>query len=181
MYRSLTVIHITLGGRVDMDPAQDPLGRSHRGWWPGMTDEDCYRSNRGRWVLGERADHERYALLSARSGGRKLVRLAIEIAAPPVDTGGGRRALRGLVLQAGHPVFDQYVGQDAPVAGQRNPVAYFESPLDQIGTCACGCGEPVSLSRDFLPGHDQRAIHERIAKVGGVRQFLDWFDKAWAS
>jgi hypothetical protein len=173
------MIHITLGSRVDMDPAEDPLGRSHRGWWPGMSDADCYQSNRGRWVLGERADHERYALFSARDGGRKLVRLAVEITAPPEDTGPGRRALRGKILRAGHPVFDQYVEQEAPVMGPRNPVTYFESPLDGHGSCACGCGELVPLQRDFLPGHDQRAIHERIARVGGVREFLDWFDTAW--
>ncbi|MGY3567928.1 hypothetical protein [Sinomonas sp. RB5] len=40
--------------------------------------------------------------------------------------------------------------------------------------CRCGCGQPSS--RDFLPGHDQRAIHERIKKVGTVSDFLDWFD-----
>ena len=29
----------------------------------------------------------------------------------------------------------------------------------------------------FLPGHDQRAIHERIAKISFVADFLDWFDE----
>lgn len=99
-----------------------------------------------------------------RDGGRKLVQLAVEITAPPEDTGDGRRALRGKILRADHPVFDQYVGQEAPVMGPRNPVTYFESPLDGQGCCACGCGELVPLQRDFLPGHDQRAIHERIAR-----------------
>jgi hypothetical protein len=28
----------------------------------------------------------------------------------------------------------------------------------------------------FLPGHDQRAIHARIARVGTVVEFLRWFD-----
>jgi hypothetical protein len=38
---------------------------------------------------------------------------------------------------------------------------------------------PVSppVQRDFIVGHDQRAIHERIAKVGSIREFLDLFDK----
>jgi hypothetical protein len=174
------VIHITLGGRIDMDPAEDPLRRMHRGWVQGMSDDDCYRSNRGRWVLGERADHERYALFSARHEGRKLVRMAIEITAPAEDTGDGRRALRGAILRPGHPVYDAYVGREAPVMTQRNPVAYIGSPLDGQMSCACGCGELIPLQRDFLPGHDQRAIHDRVAKAGGVRKFMEWFDKTWA-
>jgi hypothetical protein len=62
-----------------------------------------------------------------RDGGRKLVQLAVEITAPPEDTGAGRRALRGKILRAG-PGFDQYVSQDAPVTEPRDPVTYFESP-----------------------------------------------------
>jgi hypothetical protein len=146
-----------------------------------MSDEDCYRSNRGRWVLGARADHERYALFSARNEGRKLVRMAIEITAPPEDTGEGRRALQGRILRPGHPVYDMYVGHGAPVTNQRNPVAYIDSPLDGQVSCACGCGDLVPLQRDFLAGHDQRAIHERVAQVGGVREFMDWFDRAWTA
>jgi hypothetical protein len=171
------MIHITLGSIEQEDPAADPLGRSHHGWRPGMTDEDCYESNRGRWVLGARADRERYALLSATDEARKVVVLAIEMDGPPQDTGGGRRALSGRILRPGHRVYDRYVGGDAPVRGPRNPVTYFESPLDTQVLCGCGCGEIVPLYRDFLPGHDQRAIHERIARVGGVREFLNWFDK----
>jgi len=41
--------------------------------------------------------------------------------------------------------------------------------------CACHCGTPINRG-DFLPGHDQRAIHERIAKVGTV---ITWFDETW--
>jgi hypothetical protein len=32
---------------------------------------------------------------------------------------------------------------------------------------------------DFAPGHDQRAIHERIARIGNVRDFLGWFDRTY--
>jgi len=40
---------------------------------------------------------------------------------------------------------------------------------------------PVRLRRnddggDFVPGHDQKAIHERIARIGTVAEFLDWMD-----
>lgn len=38
---------------------------------------------------------------------------------------------------------------------------------------------PTPSGRNFIAGHDQTAIHKRIAKVGGVVQFLDWFDKVW--
>lgn len=102
-----------------------------------------------------------------REGGRELVQLAVEITAPPEDTGDGRRALGGKILQAGHPVFDRYVGQNAQVMGPRNPVTYFESPLDGQGRCACGCARTAAartaaaragrhgrglLRRDHQPG-----------------------------
>ena len=87
--------------------------------------------------------------------------------------------MRGRVLRPGHPVHDEYVGGPALVDPARNPVSYVDSALDDQTFCACGCGAPTTLSRDFLPGHDQRAIHERIARVGTVRDFLRWFDTTW--
>lgn len=48
----------------------------------------------------------------------------------------------------------------------RNPVTYVADPVEQR-TCACGCDGPVTGGRVFLPGHDQRAIHERIARQWG--------------
>ena len=35
------------------------------------------------------------------------------------------------------------------------------------------------LPRRLPPGHDQRAIHERIAKIGTVKDFITWFDDTW--
>jgi len=29
---------------------------------------------------------------------------------------------------------------------------------------------------DFAIGHDQKALHARVAQIGTVAQFLDWFD-----
>lgn len=172
------MIHITLGPRKVEAPG-DPLGRAHYGWSEDMTEDECYRDNRGHWALGARADTERYALFSARdSAGTKRVRAAIEIEGIE-DVGNGRRAMRGRVLRPGHPVHDEYVGGPALVDPARNPVSYVDSALDDQTYCACGCGEPTTLSRDFLPGHDQRAIHERIARVGTVRDFLRWFDTTW--
>jgi hypothetical protein len=37
----------------------------------------------------------------------------------------------------------------------------------------------MTSARDFMPGHDQRAIHERIAKIGSVKDFLAWFDATY--
>ncbi|MGW2257835.1 hypothetical protein ACWCXE_08205 [Streptomyces sp. NPDC001780] len=44
--------------------------------------------------------------------------------------------------------------------------------------CNCGCGKPIERG-DFLPGHGRRAIHERIARVGTVMDFITWFDQTW--
>jgi hypothetical protein len=166
------MIHITLGP-IGPEPADDPLGRTHHGWREGMTDEENYYCNRGCWILGERADKEEFALFSARDdAGSKLFRMAITIDGIE-DAADGRRAMVGRILRAGHPVYDKYVGREAPAT--RNPVTYIE---DQEA-CACGCGELAAPGKDFLPGHDQRAIHDRITMVGGVRKFLEWFDATW--
>jgi len=77
-------------------------------------------------------------------------------------------------VQPGDPVDDLCIGKSAPSGNPQNPITYFESPLDNR-VCACRCGTPVNRG-DFLPGHDQRAIHERIAKVGTV---ITWFDDTW--
>ncbi|MGI8537511.1 MAG: hypothetical protein ACR2K2_13730 [Mycobacteriales bacterium] len=90
---------------------------------------------------------------------------------------GRRRAIEGRILAAGDPVYDAYVRKPTPVGRVRNPITYFEAPVGRrLCFCGCGCGEEVSLGY-FLPGHDQRAIHERIARVGTVVDFLRWFDR----
>lgn len=175
-----TLIHIALGPIEALDPATCPLGRSYKGWREGMNDPETYLAGRGRWVLGAPADRERYALIS----GAGIVRLAIEIRRIGASNGtderdlDGRRTIEGDILTEGHPVFDTYVGKASPLAKNRNPVGYYDTPLDGR-TCGCGCGEAVPIRKDFVVGHDQRAIHERIARVGSVRDFLTWFDKTW--
>jgi hypothetical protein len=52
------------------------------------------------------------------------------------------------------------------------------SDSNEGSPCACGCGA-VAVRGDFAPGHDQRAIHDRIRKVGTVREFIEWFDRTW--
>ena len=92
----------------------------------------------------------------------------------PTDTRDDRSVIHGTVLEPGHSVYDAYVGKPSPVQSVRNPVIYFDAPVDG-NPCRCGCGGSVS-SRDFLPGHDQTALHDRIKQIGTVSEFLDWFD-----
>lgn len=133
---------------------------------------------RGNWVMSpERAKRERYAY--AVHDGKVVmaievlgVVLATEADSPTKDD---RYRLVGRPLKIGHPVYDAYVGKHAE--GTRNPIRYEDSSFD-LGACRCGCGaETKSL---FLPGHDQRAIHARIAQIGSVAAFLDWFDETWS-
>ncbi|MFD4495606.1 hypothetical protein [Streptomyces sp. NPDC058486] len=156
----------------DVDPEVDQLGRDHVGWDENMSDEALFRANRGCWVLGERAENEQYALLSF--GGK--VRMAIEID-KLVPVAGGRKAIEGRFLQAGDAVYDAYVDEDTPAKRARNPITYFDSAHD-TRLCGCGCGEAV-VGGCFLSGHDQKALHARVAKIGTVREFLDWFDSTY--
>lgn len=167
------MLHITLGKKRDADP-DDALGRSCVGFEEGMTEAELYEANRGCWVLGTRADDEQYALVSF--GGK--VRQAIEIDQVVFIPARNRRAIEGRVLTKGHPVYNKYVGKASPVIGVRNPITYFDDD-DDLRVCACGCGTEMTSARDFMPGHDQRAIHERIAKIGSARDFLAWFDATY--
>jgi hypothetical protein len=90
---------------------------------------------------------------------------------------GNRRAFAGRILQPGNPVHDRFVGQPDPAEStSRNPVAYLTDPVDQA-ICRCGCGETIGRG-EWVMGHDQRAIHQRIrADFGGsVSRFIDWYD-----
>lgn len=178
------MLHITLG--PTRKPADgDPLGRSVVGFHESMSQADLYEANRGCWVLGERADKERYALLSFQGTVRQAIK--IDQISDHLPTRPTRRAIEGRVLQPGDPVYDKYVGKPSPVVGVRNPVTYFTETMQ---TCACGCGSemPSRVSptgrvilgdSEFLPGHNLQAILERVSRVGTVRQFLQWFDATY--
>lgn len=165
------MLHITLGDRRPVDPKQDELGRTHVGYEPGMSDAEMYEANRGCWVLGERADEENYALFSHKG----VVKMAMTIDRIEATTS-KRRALVGRVLTAGDRVHDIYVGGPALIQKARNPITYVEDPRFDARLCACGCGTQISRG-DWVPGHDQKALHERIARVGSVKQFVQWFDE----
>lgn len=65
----------------------------------------------------------------------------------------------------------------APNRAQQNPITCFDSLLGNR-ECSCGYGKPISRG-DFLPSHDQRTIHERIARIGTVKDSIAWFDQTW--
>ncbi len=41
--------------------------------------------------------------------------------------------------------------------------------------CGCGCGEEI-FSGEFVRGHEQTALHQRVAQIGTIPEFLRWFD-----
>ncbi|MEU2913426.1 hypothetical protein ACWCQ0_28305 [Streptomyces massasporeus] len=59
----------------------------------------------------------------------------------------------------------------------RNPITYFDSPHGSR-LCDCGSGEPVA-SGWFLAGHHRKALHARVAKIGTVRESINWFDNTY--
>jgi hypothetical protein len=174
----VAMIHITLTS-AKPSPANDPLGRTRYGYSPEMTPQEIYESNHGYYILGARADRERYAIFSAPDKPRpNKVVLAVEIDRIDCVHGKpGHRQIVGQFLTKGHPVFDAYVGKPSPVIGVRNPVSYIDADED-LRHCECGCGAEVSRG-PFVSGHDQRALHERVAKIGTVAEFLRWFDQAY--
>lgn len=170
------MIHIKLG---PTRPAgeDDTMHRDYVGWSPEQSPQDLFERNCGRWKFGARARGERYAVFSSTDTGRTVLVVEIDDFR---DVGGGKSAIVGTVLAAGNPVYDGLIGQPS-LDRFRNPVTYVDDhPLDQPRTCACGCDGVVTGIRQFLPGHDQRAIHDRIAaQWGNTVGFIRWFDTTY--
>lgn len=168
------MLRIKLGPRtyVGDNQADHPfLPRQHAGWDPTMTDQEVYDAARGWWRLNTRAEQERHALVLA--GGE--IRMAIAI--KEWRTEGDRRAFAGDILGPGDPVYDKFFGGPDPAESTaRFPVLYLADQLD-AGVCRCGCGQAVARG-EWAPGHDQRAIHDRIRSDfgGSVSRFIDWYD-----
>lgn len=164
------MLHITLAAQREVDPTVDELGRDRVGFKDTMSPGALYDANHGCWKLGARATKEQYMVLSFEG----VIRQAVCIdRIEPVGTR-GRSVVHGQVLVPGDAVYDKYVNKESPIQGVRNPVTYFDDDVD-AAPCRCGCGGSVS-GRDFLPGHDQTALHDRIRQIGSVADFLDWFD-----
>jgi hypothetical protein len=173
------VIHLKLSPARPVVPPGDPmgLGREWVGWTPDQTPQQLYERNRGVWYLGARASRERYTAFSSTVTGTIVAVVANE-GVENVD--GRKKAIVGRVLGPGDLAFDALFGQPMPDR-HRNPVTYVADPVDQR-TCACGCGGRVTGGRVFLPGHDQRAVHERIARQwGDTLGFIAWFDNEYGT
>lgn len=168
------MLHIKLHDRRSI-AADDPMGRAWVGYDPTLSPEVLFDQNRGRWVLGPRADRERFAVFSYT--GDHTIKFVAEI--DGFEPSGKKRVIVGRVLGTDHPLSRRWVGAPSP-DDFRNPTTYFKDPESGPSTCACGCGEAVPANRSFLPGHDQKAVHARITKQwGGTLGFIDWFDATY--
>lgn len=152
----------------------DPLGRPYVGWFPRMTEQEAWEAGRGVWRMSrDRVTRNRFALIVAE--GR--VRVVAEITG--ITEHGDRHALQGRVLPDGHPLRAAYLDAPDPVEtspANQNPVGYVDLPEENAfrPRCGCGCGE--TTDRDYLPGHDVRAMQAfvRANFNGSVSAFLSW-------
>jgi len=168
------VLHIMLTEKKRSDDPDDPLDRTFYGWDPQATIEENWGNNRGYWVLGARAGRESYVLFS--SNDRHEVVMAARIDAL-IDAPGkpGRKIIEGEPLPEDHPVYQAFVGRPTPDSARvRNPVTYFDSTVGGW-PCGCGCGEEI-YAGEFVRGHEQTALHQRVAQIGAIPEFLRWFD-----
>jgi hypothetical protein len=160
----------------------DTLDRTWAGYFPGMTEEQAYEAGRGVWTLGPQADDERFAMIVAGHKGAGTVRAVVEIDEIHNDKEvAGKRYFTGRVLPAGHPLREAYLGQPDPSGStSQNPIAYARNLPEEEGfllrDCLCGCG--AQMRRAFAPGHDQRAINDRVARYfgGSAAAFIQWID-----
>lgn len=171
------MIHITLSAERRVDPALDGLGRDRVGYSPTMSPGALYDANHGEWVLGPRAHRERYALLSFEGTvvqGIEIRSIEVTTKRDQADRRDDRSTIHGTILQPGHPVYEKYVRKPSPIGRVRNPVTYIDEGMG-YSICRCGCGK-LTERGDFLSGHDQVALHQRVREIGTVSDFLDWFD-----
>jgi hypothetical protein len=168
------MLHITLTTRTRSTDPDDPLRRTFYGWGEQDTIEENWQNNRGYWVLGARAHRESYVLFSYNE--RHEVVMAAKIKRI-IDAPGrpGRKIIEGAPLPEEHAVYQAYVGQPTPHSARvRNPVTYFDSTVGGW-PCGCGCGEEI-FAGEFVRGHEQTALHQRVAQIGTIPEFLRWFD-----
>jgi hypothetical protein len=155
----------------------DQLGRSYTGCFPRMTEAEAWEAGRGVWKMNRaRATAERFAFVTGM--GKVLAVAGID----GVTQYGDRFALEGQPLSAGHPVYDAYIGRPDPLANQsQNSLTYGDLPEEaafRVRPCGCGCGQMTR--RDFAPGHELKAIQERIRDHfgGSALALIQWIDTA---
>ena len=153
----------------------DRLGRSAIGYFPRMTEDEAWQAGRGVWKMNAaRAARQKFAVVV----GEGRIRVVAEITG--VTVLGDRVALEGHVLPAGHPLRERYLDTPDPVVnGSQNPVGYCDLDGEDefaLRPCACGCDELTD--RDFLPGHDVRAMQDRVRThfAGSPLKFITWVD-----
>ena len=98
------MIHIKLGERRNVN-WDDPMDRSWVGYDQTVPVDELFSLNRGRWVLGARAERERYAAFSYT--GDHTIKFVAEI--DGFEQFGDKRAIVGRVLDAGDPVATRLV------------------------------------------------------------------------
>jgi hypothetical protein len=126
------------------------------------------------WVLGARANRESYVLFSHNERHEVVMAARIDTI---IDAPGkpGRKIIEGAPLPEDHPVYQAYVGRPTPDSARvRNPVTYFDSTVGGW-PCGCGCGDEI-YAGEFVRGHEQTALHQRVAQIGTIPEFLRWFD-----
>lgn len=174
-------VNFKLSDVKSIDPNDDPMNRDWVGYNPALTDQAVFDQNRGMWYLGARAGQERYATFSYAA--TIVVIAEIDgVDTLPWPNPGKRRdkqAVAGRTLKPGDDAYEHFIGRDVDRA--RNPVSYIEDPDPAAPRfCACGCGAAVFGTKHFVTGHDQKALHERIASQwGDTLAFIQWFDATY--
>lgn len=168
------MIHITLRKTSLTNDPTDPLRREYSGWDETASIEDNWKMNHGYFSIGERGDRQQYVAFSYDG---EVVMVGRIDRIVPARGKPGKRIIEGAPLGPGEPIWDAFVGKPTPekAVGVRNPITYVEEGQAFGRQCRCGCGEVVFES-DFVRGHDQTALHQRVARIGTIREFLDWFD-----
>ena len=143
--------------------------------WPA---DQLYEAARGRWGFADKVEKERYALV--HSGNVVLAVIEIDGWDQDDPEGKGKRRFHGRPVGKDHPVAKRFLDQAPPIGGKAQiGFAYFhaDSLAGQYTPCACGCGDEAR--KTWLPGHDHKAIHERIRERfdGDVLEFVNWFDR----
>jgi hypothetical protein len=166
-------IHITLSKPVQLD-GPDALGRTYFGYDPSKSQQENWLANRADWVLGERATRERYVLFTEHA--TRTIVMAAEITSiaesPNLPS---KKFIEGTLLSPGHPVYETFVGREQPESARvRNPVTYLDAAIGGW-LCGCGCGTEI-YSGEFVRGHEQTALHQRVAQKGTIPAFIRWFD-----
>ena len=165
------MLHITLTTKT---PTNDPAERTFYGWGEQDTIEENWRNNCCYWALGARAHRESYVLFSHKQQHEVVMAAKID---KIIDAPGkpGKKIIKGEPLPEDHPVYQAYVGQPTPDSARvRNPVTYFDSTVGGW-LCGCGCGAEI-FAGEFVRGHEQTALHQRVAQIGTIPEFLRWFD-----